>query len=1315
MTAVIFAAGTRRFIARVSLGALALLLPSAGWLIAAAEEGPVWRRNMSIGAGQFISSHVTALGAQKDRVWVGTEKGLVCSSDNGRSWQQADLASAVALRDGSSEPVSSSEAMLCNYVTSIYVAGGNVWVGTLGGLFASSGGQGGQWYLFGEGRGLAPGGVWTVAGQGNRLWLVGQGGVFRSDTLGSDWQRVTVPGEFRTAPAGSSSSGRAFTCAAVSENAAWLGAPQLQQVANKGFSLLRFGFNSEKWERVWFGGELQASAVPLTLNCIRAFGKEVWVGTSIGAFFSEDEGAGGWRHFSSTQKLASDLVLDILRVDKRIWVATGNGLCYSQNGGKSWVCDEYPRGNMTCLTVDRIALWVGTEGGVLRRLAGGRYWESHASTTQIHGIAVQKVEDAARWWVATGGGVCVSVDKGLTWRAFTVADGLPSNVVNDIVVDDDGQTIWVATDGGVASRSLDDDYWRRYGFENGLLSSHVSSIAASGGTIWAATGRGLSRLDKDGRQFRTFRQTQGWQHVAFDGKTLFAASMEWKPADLQQALNDSLEPLTTPLFRFVKLGTDGGWQNVAIDGYRGGTVYDVAIYGGTIWVASETGLFCQKRDGSESWARYASDSLWGPAVTCLARFPDGGLMAQAALRNPPGPYGVWSVTASEGKEWFTLKPRLPAIVTAAAKDGDVVIAGGATGLFVLDKAVSDTLAPGRPGWMAFNAMAFLATSSRGGLPQAVAQIDPDGFHNPTLWVGTRGHGIIERYFPLGDIVYGAPTETSGGAGPLSDDILCIAPEPQAVWFGADRGVSAFNRVETWRSLSPVAATDPGLHGILVRGAARLGSEMWFGTEAGCSVFNLETVGWRFFSSSNSPLPATGVKCLEVQGGILWAGTDSGLFRFTPPNKWTIVVKGADVLCLAAGRHLLCAGTDRGFYAIDKEGNVVERLDHENSLLPANRIDRIVLDGLDVWASTEGVFVRLNLVTDVGAETYEAAPSVRGPAGVLVVINQNSPGSIRVGEYYAEARRIPPENLCYIQCPTEETVSREVFERDIRSPIAHHLLRNGLSRRISYVVTTFGVPLRIGPAQPTPDMDAAGRTDRASVDSELCLLAEAHPLQGPISNPYLHRAEPFNSTKFGMYLVTRLDGPTPESAIHMIDSALRAEKDKSLGTAGSAYLEFGPFTDEEYPRQVDVLRSNQQRLAPARNVGRSVVVSREPMEGQKETLNAFLYMGWPTAEKPRQRFSWSDGAVAVVMEPLSCASLRDAAEQAPGWCAGAVQEGLSAGIGSCYNGTPSSWTGMADFFKYLDGGYYWAEVSYMSLRYLSWQQVVLGDPLYKPFL
>ncbi len=174
---------------------------------------------------------------------------------------------------------------------------------------------------------------------------------------------------------------------------------------------------------------------------------------------------------------------------------------------------------------------------------------------------------------------------------------------------------------------------------------------------------------------------------------------------------------------------------------------------------------------------------------------------------------------------------------------------------------------------------------------------------------------------------------------------------------------------------------------------------------------------------------------------------------------------------------------------------------------------------------------------------------QGVENVLVLVNENSADSVAIARHYAEKRNLPESNICRLKTVETETISREVFNRDIFIPAAQHLKSKSLQDRILFIVTTRGLPLIVEGA-PGP---AGGPT---SLDSELAML---YPYlvfgqlgaPGRVENPYFTletRKEPFRPfirSRYDIYLVTRLTGASAEDAGLLVDRALKPAGDGSL--------------------------------------------------------------------------------------------------------------------------------------------------------------------------
>ena len=77
-----------------------------------------------------------------------------------------------------------------------------------------------------------------------------------------------------------------------------------------------------------------------------------------------------------------------------------------------------------------------------------------------------------------------------------------------------------------------------------------------------------------------------------------------------------------------------------------------------------------------------------------------------------------------------------------------------------------------------------------------------------------------------------------------------------------------------------------------------------------------------------------------------------------------------------------------------------------------------------------------------------APFVQAQSAenVAVVINDASPTSRRVGEYYATVHALPMANVIRIRTITDETIDRAAYVATIEQPIAAAIRRAGLQDR-----------------------------------------------------------------------------------------------------------------------------------------------------------------------------------------------------------------------------------------------------------------------------
>ena len=364
-----------------------------------------------------------------------------------------------------------------------------------------------------------------------------------------------------------------------------------------------------------------------------------------------------------------------------------------------------------------------------------------------------------------------------------------------------------------------------------------------------------------------------------------------------------------------------------------------------------------------------------------------------------------------------------------------------------------------------------------------------------------------------------------------------------------------------------------------------------------------------------------------------------------------------------------------------------------------------------------------LLLPLCASTAEAQTG----ANVIVVYNDAVPGSIRIAERYAERRQVPPEQRLRVTTVTTDEITRPDFERQIQAPLADWLQRHQAQDRILYIVLTKGIPLRIS--------GTIGRSGTiASVDSELTLLYRRMtsafvPPNGSIENPYFPAsgtadgAARFSHATADIYLVTRLDGFTVEDALGLIDRA-------------TAPVSEGRILLDQRAGLADV--PNGWLAAAAKALEAGGFGDRVTLESTSRVIDhegAVLgYYSWgsndPAQTGRRPDLKFVPGAIAGMF--LS-SDARTFVEPPASWKPGGFQ-----GSAVFFAGSPQSLTG--DLIRagvtgvsgqvaepYLDSsvrpdilfpaylsGLNLAEAFYLAMPALSWQTVVIGDPLCAPF-
>jgi uncharacterized protein (TIGR03790 family) len=111
-------------------------------------------------------------------------------------------------------------------------------------------------------------------------------------------------------------------------------------------------------------------------------------------------------------------------------------------------------------------------------------------------------------------------------------------------------------------------------------------------------------------------------------------------------------------------------------------------------------------------------------------------------------------------------------------------------------------------------------------------------------------------------------------------------------------------------------------------------------------------------------------------------------------------------------------------------------------------------------------------------------------------------------------------------------------------------------------------------------------------------------------------------------------------------------------------------------------------------------------------NAALYCGWYSLRNYVDAFTFVEGAVAIHIASFEAVNLRD--PNSNEWCSAMLRHGVAATVGAVNEPYLTAFPLPLDFFKELFEGRCLAEAYYRTNPFNSWQMVLIGDPLYRPF-
>ncbi|HEX6824885.1 MAG TPA: TIGR03790 family protein, partial [Nitrospiraceae bacterium] len=243
---------------------------------------------------------------------------------------------------------------------------------------------------------------------------------------------------------------------------------------------------------------------------------------------------------------------------------------------------------------------------------------------------------------------------------------------------------------------------------------------------------------------------------------------------------------------------------------------------------------------------------------------------------------------------------------------------------------------------------------------------------------------------------------------------------------------------------------------------------------------------------------------------------------------------------------------------------------------------------------------------------------------------------------------------------------------------------------------------------------------AGVDSELSLLwwdRGQYETAWRRPNP-LHHAfkKPAGRSRqdIPVLMVSRLDAPTADLALRLVD---RAKEGEEQGLSGTVYLDARglPIKDQTdtYGRYDQSLRDLNSFLTQYTTYQSKLENSETRFHHPGEAPDVALYIGWYRLRQYEDAFTFRPGAIGYHMASAEAVSIHNASE--PGWCKNALDHGITATLGSIAEPYLDAFPEPLEFVALLmTGQYSLVEAYYLTSRWISWRMVLVGDPLYNPW-
>ena len=344
-----------------------------------------------------------------------------------------------------------------------------------------------------------------------------------------------------------------------------------------------------------------------------------------------------------------------------------------------------------------------------------------------------------------------------------------------------------------------------------------------------------------------------------------------------------------------------------------------------------------------------------------------------------------------------------------------------------------------------------------------------------------------------------------------------------------------------------------------------------------------------------------------------------------------------------------------------------------------------------------------------------------PSEVVVVYNADSVLSRRTAETYCRLRSIPESNCMPLYGVARGDISRADYDAKVKFPlmalgksrgIVWPAGAQGRGRSVRAMVLMPDIPLRIKEEPVNGKLPGNGiPVNGAALDSELMLLGAEYPLAKHGANPYYGKKSlPPAGERQVVMSVCRIDGPNKECITRMMHDPIAVERS---GLWGWTVVDSGGPYKAGDDMMIAVVEACKQRWIPVfHESSKSTLANDFPLMPQ-----TVMYFGWytnpangPFCPASKSAFRFAKGALAFHLHSYSATSIYDGKS----WVSALLNRGACVTAGNVSEPYLGACINYGVLFDRLMGGLTLAEAALMASPTVSWQCIVLGDPLYRPF-